>query len=318
MYRYTLLLLLPAVLGCTNPDSDPCASYITAHLATASAFCATFTKSTVTATTSLPSWASNCSNKPSAISKECTCAFTAGGSTPTTTTTTTKSGTTGTTLTTVTTATPTVGNSCGSAAVNGLVGYAAGTTGGGSGSGTTVTSCSALTAAIANAGVIKISGILSGCGVLDLKSSTTVLGVGSDSGKLTSTTSCFARSSTNAGKGLTNGGFRLKSVTNVILRNLKMHDPPEGEDLISLNLATKVWVDHCDLSTEGAVGDKDYYDGLLDITHASDYVTVSWTKFHDHVRVHSLLLNFLRDIWVCYTKYLLIHSTVERLSHRTF
>jgi pectate lyase len=38
------------------------------------------------------------------------------------------------------------------------------------------------------------------------------------------------------------------------------------------------------LSTIGITGDKDTYDGLLDITHASDDVTVSWTKFHDHVR----------------------------------
>lgn len=88
--------------------------------------------------------------------------------------------------------------------------------------------------------------------------------------------------------GLTDGGFRIKKVSNVILRNLKMHNPPESADLISLDLATKVWVDHCDLSTVGITGDKDYYDGLLDITHASDYVTVSWTKFHDHVSLHIL------------------------------
>jgi hypothetical protein len=71
---------------------------------------------------------------------------------------------------------------CGSAPVDQLVGYAAGTTGGGSGSGTTVTSCSALKSAIANAGVIKISGTLSGCGIMDLKGATTVLGVGANSG----------------------------------------------------------------------------------------------------------------------------------------
>ena len=41
-------------------------------------------------------------------------------------------------------------------------------------------------------------------------------------------------------------------------------------------------MDHCDFSSEGIVGDKDTYDGLLDITHASDFVTVSWNKFHDH------------------------------------
>lgn len=72
MYSYVLLALVPAVLACTNPDTDPCASFMTAQAATASPFCATFTQSSVTATTGLPSWASNCSNKPSAISKECT------------------------------------------------------------------------------------------------------------------------------------------------------------------------------------------------------------------------------------------------------
>jgi pectate lyase len=68
--------------------------------------------------------------------------------------------------------------------VNGLAGYGAGTTGGGSGTGVTVTSCSALTAAIAAAGVIKISGLLSGCGIMDVKSDTTILGVGTGSGKI--------------------------------------------------------------------------------------------------------------------------------------
>ena len=86
----------------------------------------------------------------------------------------------------------------------------------------------------------------------------------------------------HAETGLTNGGFRIKRASNVILRNLKFHKPPEGKDLVALDQATKVWVDHCDFSTDGLVGDKDHYDGLLDITHASDSVTVSWTKFHDH------------------------------------
>lgn len=77
----------------------------------------------------------------------------------------------------------------------------------------------------------------------------------------------------------------MKKVSNIILRNLKLHNPPESDDLIALNLATKVWIDHLDLSTDGLTGSKDFYDGLLDITHASDDVTVSWTKFHDHVRL---------------------------------
>ncbi|KAJ2974664.1 hypothetical protein NUW58_g8583 [Xylaria curta] len=36
-------------------------------------------------------------------------------------------------------------------------------------------------------------------------------------------------------------------------------------------------------STVGITGDKDTYDGLLDVTHGSDLVTISWNKFHDHV-----------------------------------
>ena len=103
MYRYSLIALLPVVMGCANPDSNACASYISANQATASPFCATFTQSSVTATTGLPAWASNCSNKPSQISKECSCYWTGGsGSTPTTT-----AKTTSTTLKTTITAAPT-------------------------------------------------------------------------------------------------------------------------------------------------------------------------------------------------------------------
>ncbi|KAI0438255.1 pectin lyase fold/virulence factor [Xylaria telfairii] len=264
MQYYALLALLPFVRACTNPDSDSCASFMTAQAATASAFCATFTKSTVTATTALPAWASACSNKPSAISKECSCAFTGGGGGATTTTTTTKA--TSTTLTTSTKTTTGSGGgstgSCGSPNYS-LQGYGSGTTGGGSGSGTTVTSCSALTSAAKNGGVITISGVLNGCGIVDLVSGTTVLGSGSRSG-------------------LTSGGFRVKKASNVILKNLYFHDPPEGKDLVEIQYSTNVWVDHCDFSTEGLTGDKDYYDGLLDITHGSDLITVSWNKFHDH------------------------------------
>lgn len=83
MHYYALLALVPAALGCLNPKSNPCASYISANKATASAFCATFTQSSVTATTALPAWAANCSNKPSLISKECSCYFTGGGAAPT-------------------------------------------------------------------------------------------------------------------------------------------------------------------------------------------------------------------------------------------
>lgn len=82
-------------------------------------------------------------------------------------------------------ATPQMARRAGCAApVDGLVGYGAGVTGGGSGTGTTVTSCSELSSAIEGGGVITIDGILTDCGLLDVPSDTTVIGVGADSGRL--------------------------------------------------------------------------------------------------------------------------------------
>lgn len=48
--------------------------------------------------------------------------------------------------------------------------------------------------------------------------------------------------------GLTNGGFRVKGGSNVIIRNLKLKNSPEGKDLIEIQKSTKVWVDHLDVS----------------------------------------------------------------------
>ncbi|KAK2758764.1 hypothetical protein FQN54_003455 [Arachnomyces sp. PD_36] len=149
------------------------------------------------------------------------------------------------------------------AAVDELVGYGAGTTGGGDGAGTTVSSCADLEAALEAGGVISVEGTLSDCGTLDVIGDTTVIGVGADSG--------FA-----------NSGLRIKEASNVIIRNLKFDTPEEGEDALSLDQATSVWIDHNEFLSKGMTGDKDQYDGLLDITHASDDVTVSWNKFHDH------------------------------------
>lgn len=53
-------------------------------------------------------------------------------------------------------------------------------------------------------------------------------------------------------------------------------------DAIRLYMATNVWVDHCDLYGDRDVG-KDTYDGLVDLSHAADWVTISHTYFHDHV-----------------------------------
>jgi pectate lyase len=73
------------------------------------------------------------------------------------------------------------------------------------------------------------------------------------------------------------GGLQMGSTTrpgnNVIIRNLTFVNA--SDDSISVtNAAHHVWIDHNDLSAG--------YDGLLDIKRKSDFVTVSWNRFHDH------------------------------------
>lgn len=53
-------------------------------------------------------------------------------------------------------------------------------------------------------------------------------------------------------------------------------------DAITIQKSTNVWVDHCDLSAVRG-DDKDFYDGLVDLSHAADWVTISHTYLHDHV-----------------------------------
>ena len=55
-------------------------------------------------------------------------------------------------------------------------------------------------------------------------------------------------------------------------------------DAITIQASKNVWVDQCELSSDQS-HDKDYYDGLLDIVHGSEWVTVSNTYLHDHVRL---------------------------------
>ncbi|WP_154675400.1 pectinesterase family protein [Parafrankia elaeagni] len=102
--------------------------------------------------------------------------------------------------------------------------------------------------------------------------------------------------------------LRLQGVSNVIIRGLVLSDaydcfpawdPADGSsgawnseyDLISLRESTNVWIDHNDFS-DGDNQDSrqplhfgqpyQAHDGLLDITNASDLVTVSYNRIHDH------------------------------------
>ncbi|KAE8153558.1 putative pectate lyase A [Aspergillus avenaceus] len=77
-------------------------------------------------------------------------------------------------------------------------------------------------------------------------------------------------------------GVLVKKKENVIIRNLGVKKVlADYGDAIGVQYSNNVWIDHCDVSSDRD-HDKDYYDGLIDLTHAADYVTVSNTFVHDH------------------------------------
>lgn len=144
------------------------------------------------------------------------------------------------------------------------VGFGAGTTGGSGGTTTTVSTLAQFTAAAQSKdkSVIVVKGNISGSTKVKIASNKSVIGA--------------------AGSSLTGIGLEVKRVENVILRNLKVSKVKASTgDAIGIDNANKVWVDHCDLSSDLTSG-KDFYDGLLDITHAVMGVTVSNTFLHDH------------------------------------
>jgi len=111
-----------------------------------------------------------------------------------------------------------------------------------------------------------------------------------------------------AASGIVNGHIVVANVSQVIIRNLKIvnpcdvgpiWDPNDGAlgnwnsayDGIGISGSDHIWVDH-NTFTDGAMTDdllpiengqpKQCHDGALDITNASDYVTVSYNVFGQH------------------------------------
>jgi pectate lyase len=145
-----------------------------------------------------------------------------------------------------------------------LVGYGAGTVGGQGGDVVTVTTAADLQTQASRTVpvIIQIDGTISmQSGQIRVKSQKTIVGLG-------------------AASGLDGFGLNLTDSSDVVIRNLRI-SKAVGTDAVSLNHSTHVWIDHCDLSS--AIDDGQSYDGLVDITHASDAVTVSWTRLHDHL-----------------------------------
>jgi pectate lyase/pectin methylesterase-like acyl-CoA thioesterase len=108
------------------------------------------------------------------------------------------------------------------------------------------------------------------------------------------------------------GNVNLDKVDNIIIRNIEFAntfdyfpqwDPTDGEfgnwnsayDSISVKGSTHVWVDRNTFSDVGGLDDPHHtyfgrkfqqHDGAVDVTNASDLVTVSYNYFHDHDKLN--------------------------------
>ncbi|PQE16596.1 putative pectate lyase A protein [Rutstroemia sp. NJR-2017a BBW] len=148
------------------------------------------------------------------------------------------------------------------------IGYAStngGTKGGAGGATTTVSTYAQFTkAATAGNTVVVVSGpITQKADQVKVASDTTI--IGKDSSVV-----------------LTGFGLLIKKQKNVIIRNLAIKEVLAANgDALGIQYSTNVWVDHVDLSSNRN-HDKDYYDGLFDVTHASDFVTLTNSFIHDH------------------------------------
>lgn len=99
----------------------------------------------------------------------------------------------------------------------------------------------------------------------------------------------------NQNVALTGVGLTINGQSNVIVRNLKISKVlADNGDAITIQASKNVWVDHVDLSSD-LDHDKDYYDGLVDVTHASEWVTISNSYIHDHVSIGIRLLKRKRN-----------------------
>ncbi|KAJ7983172.1 pectate lyase [Mycena polygramma] len=147
------------------------------------------------------------------------------------------------------------------------LGYATlngGTTGGSGGTTTTVTTLAALTAAVAGSAkkVVLISGTITGNTVVKVGNNTSIIG--------------------KSGSSLVGVGIRVLDVSNVIVRNVKISKVlAEAGDALAVQSSHQVWIDHVDLSSDRD-HDKDFYDGLLDLTHGVTGITVTNSKLYTH------------------------------------
>ncbi|MEV4518502.1 polysaccharide lyase family 1 protein [Dactylosporangium sp. NPDC049525] len=147
----------------------------------------------------------------------------------------------------------------------GWAAQAGGTTGGAGGPTVTVTTWADFRtqAQAAGARTILVNGMLSGSGTVEISANKTIRGVG-------------------AGSGVSGTTLNIEDLqpANVIIQNLNIHGVL-GTDAIQIENATHIWIDHNTMSST-IEDNPDVYDGMIDITHAGDYITVSWNVVRAH------------------------------------
>ena len=114
--------------------------------------------------------------------------------------------------------------------------------------------------------IVLLEGRLEGNGlnrtkdVVEVGSNKTLIGVGTDAE-------------------LAGIGLNINGKQNIIIRNLTIHHAdPDG---IACRNTHHVWVDHCNIYSQDEA-DKEDWDGLIDLTVGSSYLTVSYCYVHDH------------------------------------
>ena len=150
--------------------------------------------------------------------------------------------------TTSTTSTTSVGTPIGFAATDGM------TTGGAGGQTVTVSTLAALKSAAGSSSpmIIKVSGVIKGNEGITVKSNKTIIGL--------------------SGSKLDGPGLKMYNVSNIIVKNMTIVNASATDAITIKDRTHHVWIDHCTF-------DNPIYDGLVDITQESDYITISWSIF---------------------------------------
>lgn len=140
-----------------------------------------------------------------------------------------------------------------------------GTTGGAAGPTVTVRTLAELQEAAGRSGplTVIVSGSITGSAKMRVAADKTIYG--------------------ERGSSLTGVGLHVRRVRNVIIRNMKISGVEASNgDAVGIDASTNIWVDHCDLRGDLS-GGKDDLDGLVDVSHGGDFITISYTYLHDSV-----------------------------------